>query len=441
VRIYYEVYGCAASVADSEIAMGILKERGHVIASRPEEADALIIFTCVVKKQTSDRMLHRIALLRGYGKPLVVAGCIVPGEPERVKMIAPEAIMLHPRAVTRVAEAVELGRSIVEEDPGEVKLCHPRVRRNPLVAIIPASEGCSWRLCTFCIVSRTRGSFRSYPVELIECEVRRALREGVKEIWLTSQDMGSYGLESGRSRLPELMLRISGIEGFFFVRVGMMNPLYVYPVRSELAEAYRAAKIFKFLHLPVQSGSDKILRDMRRGYSVEAFKRIVEEVRSRVGELTLSTDIIVGFPTEDEEDFEATIKLIEDVRPDMINISRYFPRPGTPAERLKPLDPQLVKRRSRVLSEVAREIALRNGERWIGWTGPAIVDEIGERGELIARNIAYRPIVVDGGSRDLFGRLVEVEVEAARPYCLIARPRRVLDRLDEAFAASAYEMA
>ena len=427
MKIYAEVYGCAANVADAEIALGILSERGHEIVSRPEDADILIIFTCVVKKPTSDRMLYRIARLHEYGKRLIVAGCITSGEPDKVRAIAPNAIMIHPRAITRIWEAVEKGVSL-PAPLDDVKLGYPRYRKNPIIAIIPASEGCSWRLCSFCIVARTRGAFKSYPMDLIEEEVRRSVREGVKEIWLTSQDMGSYGIESGRSMLPNLIKRIAGIEGRFFIRVGMMNPLYIYPVRRDLAEAYLSQKVFKFLHLPVQSGSNKVLREMRRGYTVEIFKRIVDEIRSRIPDITLSTDIIVGYPTEDEDDFEATIRLVETVKPDMINISRFFARPGTPAERLKPLDPREVKRRSRILSEIAREVALRNNERWIGWSGYAIVDEIGERGEAIARNITYRPIVIrDKPARELFGRIVEVEIESARPYCLMAKLKRVTE--------------
>jgi len=215
--------------------------------------------------------------------------------------------------------------------------------------------------------------------------------------------------------------------------------------------------------------------DMNRGYTVELFKEIVTFMRSRIKDLTLSTDIIVGYPTEGEEDFEKTVKLVEEIRPDMINLSRFFPRPGTPAEKLKPLDPRLVKKRSKlmsevareaalkagerwigwsgialvdeigergeaiarnlsykpIMSEVAREAALRAGERWIGWSGIALVDEIGERGEAIARNLSYKPIVLKENGRRLFGKFVEVEIESIRPYCLLGRVKRTL-RLDEA---------
>jgi len=436
VKIYVETYGCAANVADSEIALGLLREAGHEFVSDPRDADAIIIFTCVVKKPTSDRMLYRISKLAEYGKRLIVAGCIVPGEPEKVKRVAPGAVMLHPRAISKIRESVELGKSLWDEQE-EVKLCLPRVRKNPLIAIIPTSEGCSWGLCSFCIVARTRGSFRSYPIDLIEREVRGRLGEGVKEIWLTSQDMGSYGIESGKSRVAELVKRIAGVDGLFFLRVGMMNPLYIYPIIRDLADAYRMPKVFKFLHIPVQSGSNKVLRDMRRGYDVRIFRKIVEFMRSEIPGLTLSTDIIVGYPTEDEVDFEETVKLVGDVKPDMINISRFFPRPRTPAEKLKPLSPRIVKRRSKLLSEVAREIALRNNEKWIGWRGLALVDEVGKRGEAIARNASYRPIVIRGRGKELFGKFVEVEVEDARPYCLFAELKRILEPLEIAELVSA----
>ena len=412
-------------MADSEIALGILRQAGYTLTRRPEDADAIIIFTCVVKKPTSDRMLYRINSLKRFGKKLVVAGCMVSGEPEKIRRAAPKAILVHPRAITRIVEAIESGKSIVSEDE-VIKLRYPRVRRNPIIAIIPVSEGCWWRRCSFCIVARTRGRYMSYPLDMILEEVEDSLREGVKEIWLTSQDMGSYGIESGRSLLPKLIRCVSNIDGLFLVRIGMMNPIYLKPILEDLAEAYLRPRIFKFLHLPVQSGSNHVLRDMGRGYTVELFKEIVAFMRSRIKDLTLSTDIIVGYPTEDEEDFEKTIKLIEEIKPDMINLSRFFPRPGTPAEKLKPLDPRLVKKRSRLMSEVAKETALRAGERWIGWSGIALVDEIGEKGEAIARNLSYKPIVLDENGKKLFGKFVEVEVESARPYCLMGRVRRVL---------------
>ena len=427
MRVYAEVYGCASNMADGEIALGLLRSRGHEVVDDPSKADAILIVTCTVKKPTSDRMLHRIDVLRRLGKRLVVAGCMVPGEGWKVREKAPEAVLVHPRAITRVAEAVELGRSLME-DSGVPKLRLPRIRRNPVVAIIPVSEGCRWSRCSFCIVARTRGEFTSFPLQMILEEARNALAEGVREIWLTSQDMGSYGLESGRNLLPLLIKSVASLEGHFMLRVGMMNPIYLKPILGELAEAYLHPRVFRFLHLPVQSGSEKIVKAMERGHTVKLFKEIVSYMRGRVPDLTLATDFIVGYPEEDEEDFEETIRLLEEIRPESVNVSRFFPRPGTPAEKLKQLDPRVVKARSRILSEVARRVALEANQRWIGWEGAAIVDEVGERGEAIARNQSYKPIVLDADGRQLLGKFVEVEVTDARPYCLMGKLRRVLEK-------------
>lgn len=425
-KVYAEIYGCTANVADGEIALGILKDSEWVVVDNPEDADVILLVTCTVKKPTGDRMLHRINCLKKYGKKMVVAGCMAPGEPEKVKRLAPEALLLHPKAIPMISETVEKNTEFLEEQDLK-KLGHPRVLKNPVVGIIPVSEGCRWRRCTFCIVPATRGKFTSYPISEIVKEAETLLSLNVKEIWLTSQDMGSYGLEMGRNMLPELLRTITSIPGDFWIRVGMMNPIYLKPILTELAEVYKHPKIYKFLHIPVQSGSDKILKLMDRGYTVSMFKEIVEYMKKNIEDLTVSTDIIVGYPGEEEEDFKETIKLIEEIKPDFVNISRFFPRPKTPAERLKPLDQNLVKERSRKLTEITRKIALERNLKWIGWRGVALVDEVGEKGEAIARNINYKPIVLLGeDGRRILGRRVKVEIVDVRPYSLIGRPLEII---------------
>lgn len=421
-----EAYGCSANMADAEIAMGILRSGGYEYTENPSEADINIIVTCAVKRPTADRMLHRVRRLRALGRPLIVAGCMASGETDAVRRSAPEALLIHPRQITRISEAAgELlrGRRVdLLSGQNGPKLGLPRVRRNRAVSIIPVSEGCRWSRCSFCIVPAARGSFGSYPIQLILEEARRSIAEGAREIWLTSQDMGSYGLESGRNMLPDLISLVSSLDGRFMTRVGMMNPIYLRPILERLTSSFGSPRVFKFLHLPVQSGSDHILREMNRGHGVDLFLEIVRAFREAYPQLTLSTDVIVGYPAEDEGDFEETMRLIERVEPDTVNVSRYYPRPGTPAERMGELPPGVMNRRSRLLSDLCREVALRRNEAWIGWSGEAIVDEVGERGEAIARNQSYKPIVLRGArGGELLGRFVEVEVEEARPYCLMGR--------------------
>ncbi len=426
-RVYSEIYGCTANAADGEIALGILREAGWEIVDKPEDSDLILLVTCTVKKPTSDRMLCRIKKLKTYRKMLIVAGCMASGEGDKVKRIAPEAILVHPRAITRILEVVETKKDLTVGD-GVDKLGRKRVLKNSVVGIVPVSEGCRWGRCGFCIVPFTRGRFVSYPLGKIIEEASRLISMGVKEIWLTSQDMGSYGLDLGRNMLSQLVNSIALLPGEFWIRIGMMNPIYLKPILRELAEAYLHPKVYKFLHLPVQSGSDKILKAMNRGYTTSTFKEIIEYVKSRIGEITVSTDIIVGYPGEDEEDFEETVKLIREIEPDSVNISKFFPRPHTPSEKLPQLDPRIIKERSRYITKVATEIAYRKNLRWIGWTGIALVDEIGEKGEAIARNIYYKPIVLkDECGHILLGRKIEVEVVDAKPHCLIGKQVKTIN--------------
>ncbi|MEM3096326.1 MAG: tRNA (N(6)-L-threonylcarbamoyladenosine(37)-C(2))-methylthiotransferase [Nitrososphaerota archaeon] len=413
-RVYAEVYGCPANAADGEIALGLLRDRGYRPSNSPADADILLLVTCAVKKPTADRMISRIKKLSALGGRLVVTGCMVTGEASRLREVAPTAQLIEPRQIARIADAIEGSGG----QGGLVKLGLPRVRRNPVVSIVPVSEGCRWSRCSFCIVPRSRPGYVSYPVKLVVDEVRRGLTEGCKEFWLTSQDMGSYGLESGRNMLPELLQAVDEIDGMFFVRVGMMNPIYLRPILERLVKSYLGKHIFRFLHLPVQSGSNHVLREMQRGHTVDLFLEIVSMFRQSIPMLTLSTDIIVGYPAEDEDDFEETLRLVEMVKPDVINISRFFPRPGTPAERLKPLPPNILSRRVKLLREVAMATQLELNCSWVGWEGLALVDEVGRRGTLIARNQSYKPIVFQDVKVPL-GSFVKLRVVDSRQNCLM----------------------
>ncbi len=427
-KLYAEIYGCTANIADGEIALGIFKDANWDIVDKPEDSDIILLVTCTVKKPTSDRMLHRIRVLKTYGKKIIVTGCMASGERKKVKRVEPNAILVHPRAITRILEAVETGKDLMVED-GLDKLGRSRVLKNRVVGIVPVSEGCRWSRCGFCIVPYTRGKFTSYPMDKIIHEASRLISVGVREVWLTSQDMGSYGLDLGRNMLPELIKSIASLPGDFWLRVGMMNPIYLRPIISELAEAYLHPKVYKFLHLPAQSGSDKILKAMNRGYTISSFKEIIRYMRNKIGKLTLSTDIIVGYPGEDEEDFKETVNLIREIEPDSVNISKFFPRPHTPAENLPQLDPRTIKERSVYITKISTEIAYKKNLQWIGWTGTALVDEVGEKGEAIARNIYYKPIVLKNEcSHSLLGKKVEIEIVDARPHCLIGKLVRTLDK-------------
>ena len=268
-KVFAQAYGCPSNIADFEIALGLLKQAGFDVAESPEEADLHIIFTCVVKSPTESRMVNRIKQLVAAQKPLIVAGCMPKVEQRLIEKIAPEASMLGPdsvEAVVEVARAALEGKKVIfTKDLRKPKLCLPRVRKSERVCIIEISNGCL-SSCSYCIVKFARGRLRSYPIEKIVDEVRTAVNNGCKEIWLTSQDNGCYGVDIGTS-LPELLKAVCAVPGDYTIRVGMMNPTHVKPIVDELIEAYKNEKIQKFLHLPLQSGSNRVLKTMKRGYT------------------------------------------------------------------------------------------------------------------------------------------------------------------------------
>jgi len=421
VNVYFEVYGCSSSVAEAEIMQGLLRRAGYRIVSDSMDSDVNVIVTCIVKTPTEHRMIHRISKLTEEGKPLIVAGCMPMVERGIVERLNPRASLIGPSSISRIVDAVKIaldgGRAVFLERES-YNICMPRVRRNPIVGIVEIAQGCL-SACSFCQVRFARGKLVSYPPNMIIEEVRRALADGCREIWITSQDNACYGFDIGL-KLTDLLKRILSIEGDFYVRIGMMNPAYVKPMVDDLIECLNNEKCFKFVHLPVQSGSNRILKLMRRMYTVEDYLEIVDRLRSNVDKLSIATDIIVGFPSETDEDFQSTIDLIKEVEYDSVNISKFGARPLTEAAKMKPLPSSIVGERSRIASEIAREIALsRNRRVWLGWSGEVLVDEEGLKpGSLIGRNIWYKPIVLKDDTLSL-GAKIKVRIVEVYPYHLL----------------------
>ncbi|HSV48838.1 MAG TPA: radical SAM protein, partial [Candidatus Acidoferrales bacterium] len=219
--------------------------------------------------------------------------------------------------------------------------------------------------------------------------------------------------------------------GDFKVRVGMMTPNLVTDIQEKLIGAFNDQRIFKFLHLPIQSGDDNVLKGMRRFYTSAEFKAIVEDFRDEFPDLTLATDIIVGFPGETEEAFNNTLQLMKDIEPDITNVSKFFARPKTPAWDLKEglVDKDEIKRRSTLTAELAKNLSAKRNKNWVGWSGEVLIDEKGKiEGSWIGRNFAYKPIVVKSNEQ-IFGKTLKIEVtEASQTYL---KGKIVEDKNDE----------
>ena len=392
-KIFVEAYGCSASFADSEMISGLILNGGHTLVDNSSDSDLNIVVTCSVKDATANKMIHRIKSLKK--KPLVVAGCLPKAEIETVEKFTENASLLGPNSLGKTLQVIDStlkGKKLVALDDTDLsKIGLPKVRLNPIVGIVEIASGCLSE-CTFCQTKLSKGDLTSYRIGDIVRQIENEVNEGCKEIWLTSTDNGCYGFDIGTD-LPTLVNAVSEIPEDFKIRVGMMNPMYMPRIKENLIESYDNDKVYKFLHIPVQSGSDKVLHDMKRGHTSGTYREIVNKAKERFPKFTISTDIIVGFPSETNNDFEMTIKLLEETRPDVVNLSKYSARPGTEAAEWKQIDASEIKRRSKIVFDLVNKITLENNQKWIGWKGNVLFNEKTEEG-IKGRNFAYKPVFV-----------------------------------------------
>ena len=410
-------------MSDGAVLEGCLAEAGYKQASSIESADVVILNTCAVKGPTENRMIE-ISKRVPTAKKLIVTGCLPLVNFERIQDevhfngIAGPALG---EKIVEIVKRVSNGETVImleEAACGLPNLDLPRVQSSPMISIVPVSYGCLGS-CAYCCVVFARGRLRSYDIRDIVKRVEKDVESGLREIWITSQDTACYGRDKG-TNLASLLRALCNIQRDFRVRLGMMTPNNALDMLTDLVQAFHDERIFKFIHLPVQTGDDEILKRMKRGYSVSDFKRVVKAFRESFPDLTLATDIICGFPSETEEEFQRTLTLMEEVKPDVVNISKFFARPKTFAASMKkdmiPLSE--IKARSVRASTLAKKLSLENNQRWIGWTGKVFVDEAGKvPGSWVGRNFAYKPVAVKSGSK-LIGKLVPAKISEVFPTYL-----------------------
>ena len=417
-RVYVKSFGCPTNLADGEVIAGCLSRAGFDVVEETHNADILIYNTCAVKSPTENRMVD-ILRKAPRGKRLIVTGCLPLINFERLKAEVDFDGVAGPAPGAKIVEVVrrvDNGEKVVAlVRNSKPSLSLPKVPIKSVTGIIPINYGCLGA-CSYCCVLFARGRLRSYSVNEIVERVKHDLASGAKEIWLTSQDTACYGKDVA-TNLADLMRRICEIEGRFFVRVGMMTPNQALEMLDDLIEAYKDEKIFKFLHLPVQSGDDEVLRLMNRFYGVDDFKRIIYTFRKEIPRITVATDVICGFPGESREAFEQTMRLVKEIQPDVVNISKFFPRPHTPAKKMMLLPPQEVKRRSKKMAELSRRISLEKNKAWINWEGTVIFDEKGKGESWVGRNFTYKPMVTRS-DKFLLGKFVKIRVRKAFPTYL-----------------------
>ncbi len=423
---YLETYGCSLNAADSDMIVGHLHQLGARRVERPEEADVVIVNTCGVKEPTEDKIVYRLSQLSHLPAALIVTGCLPKISLERVKYSVPDfAAIVGPQSIDTLGD---IFRRVVEGERGIIHLESDTTSKlrfyegppNTVICTIPICEGCLGA-CTYCAVRLARSSLRSYTIDEILQVVRRVVHMGYREIRLTAQDAGAFGRDTGES-LVTLLRTLDSIPGDHRFRLGMFNPDLVGDQLDELLDVMASPRFFKFFHIPLQSGSNRVLRLMGRRYMFEEWADIVRTIRARFPMATIATDIIVGFPGESARDFEDTLDAITRMRPQIVNISKYGDRPGTPAARSdNKVHTKTKKERSRTLSRIVERIVTEEHARWLGWRGDVLVTGEAPRGGMMARNQSYVPVIVHGNVP--VGSLVEVKiVEAGRTH-LVGHPR------------------
>ena len=382
MRAYVEAYGCTLNFGEARELEDVLTSAGWTLVEDPDQCDLAVLVTCIVIDKTERAMLKRIKRLSSAPQ-LIVTGCMATAGRERAQAAAPKAAFVAPGdydTLTRLTGQRKLPSAAAGSDKRSY-------------SIVPISTGCRGS-CSYCITRLARGGLKSRTPERIVHAVWKAAASGPREIQLTAQDTAAYGSDIGTD-LASLVRSACASPLDFRLRVGMMNPSSAIGLREDLGKMYREPKVFKFLHLPVQSASDAILADMQRGYCVQDFVRLVSGIREAVPLITLSTDLIVGYPGETADDHRMNMELIAGVQPDIVNVTRFSPRPGTPAADAGcPVVGRVAKDRSRELASQRFAVAAGKNRRWVGKIVNALATEEGKKGSTILRTDEYKQVVV-----------------------------------------------
>ena len=380
MSIWFEGYGCTANQGETIEMRDHANELGHELALNSDSAETVVLGTCTVIESTQNKMERRISELMDQGKNVIVSGCMATADSKVLNSKFPDAPLVSPGDIEGLGDLIGRGG------------CKPEKQESPLSTILPISSGCLGR-CTYCATLRARGRVTSRSINDIFFKAQYAIDSGSKELLLTSQDNCAFGADSDTS-LELLLNELSHLDGDFRLRVGMLNPMLVSGRSESMAKAWGDSRTYKFLHLPIQSGSQKILDSMVRDHSLEDFWEVVDTFRSYYPEMMIITDVITGFPGENEEDHQATVDLLKRLLPDLVNITRFSPRQGTPAAKLKRLNGKIVKDRSRELTSLRQDLGAKSFKRFVGRKTSVLSIENQRPGSTLCRDQNYRPIIV-----------------------------------------------
>lgn len=433
-RVYFEVFGCQMNKLDAELMLGVLNENGYQLTDHPSKAGVVLYNTCAIREQAENRFFSKLGhlkKLKGERPDLVVGvlGCGAQNHQHDIFRRYPHVgIVCGPGEFLRLPQLIDQARS--QGQVAALDLDKPvrfdrkkNLGPRPRHAFVSVMRGCDMA-CTYCVVPKTRGPEVSRPVNEIIEEAEVLASGGVKEITLLGQTVNSYGKRLAPGRrigLQHVLHGLNQIDGLERIHFITSHPRFMNP---DLIEAMGSLeKVCEYLHLPVQSGADTVLRRMLRSYTMDHYRKVIDECRERIPGLALATDIIVGFCAETDEEFEKTVKLLEEVRFNGAYIFKYSERPGTPAAEFKDDVPEEVKReRNQVLLGIQKRISLELNNDSIGGQTEVLVEGVSktDKTRWSGRNRKHQIVVFPiEGNEDLAGELVTVKVTAATPVVLV----------------------
>ena len=429
---YIETYGCTSNKADSYIISNILSDSDYKVTTL-ENAQFVIINTCAVKEQTENKIKARLKLLHqkyNYTQNvhIIIAGClphITPNYIEIIKEIIPSFAAIidldNIRELPQIFEKIKNGnKGLILKSSQTVDKARFLINHAPgkITGIIPISEGCKGS-CTYCCVKNARGTLNCYDPEQILQNAEHQLKQGIKQLYLTSQDCSIY--EYNGTNLLGLVEQIVNLDYEFFLRIGMINPSFLIHNFDQLISIFKLEKVYQFLHIPIQSGSNETLQKMQRKYLISDIIDKLDILRITFPSLTLSTDIICGFPGETEYGFYRTINFIKWLRPEILNISKFTPRPGTKAKEMEQIESRTIKERSIRLSKIFRNSLKHINDGWQDWEGEILILHEGQKSnQAFGRNFAYKNVFLEAYKED-FGKFVKVKIERVGGFNLFGR--------------------
>ncbi len=432
-KYHIETYGCQANEHDSEIMAGILQEMGYENAKKAEEADIVLFNTCCVREKAENKVLSGVGELKSLrtkrpGVIIGIAGCMTQQNnmPRHILHRAPHVNLIFgthniqdlPRLINNILEKKETPQVKVLPDSQEITEGLPTCRQFPYKALVHITYGCN-NYCSYCIVPYVRGREKSREPQNILQEISFLAKDGVKEIMLLGQNVNSYGKDLKTPfDFADLLEKVHEIEGIERIRYMTSHPR---DFSDKLIDSIKILpRVCRHFHLPVQSGSDKILKLMNRGYTRGYYLNLIDKIKHNFPQASITTDIIVGFPGEEENDFAQTLSLVEEVGFDSAFTFKYSPRSGTPAARItEQVDEAIKKDRLQILMDVQNRISLNNNLLLEGKNMSVLVEGPSKTsGQIFSGRTDTNKTVLFEGRQELIGDLITVRIQKAQTWIL-----------------------